>query len=173
MTRLEQLNADLIAALKAGDEVRKTALRQVLAGVKQAVLDKRAASASATRKKQGGELTGPQLAELDKITPDDDDVLAVLQKEAKARREAMADAQKAGRADLVAGNEAELRLIESYLPRGLAREEVMELARAAIAEAGVTDAKGMGAVMKLLAPRTKGRADGKLVSDVVRELLSH
>ncbi|MGH2522587.1 MAG: GatB/YqeY domain-containing protein, partial [Anaerolineales bacterium] len=99
------------------------------------------------------------------------EVLAVLQKEAKSRRESIADAQKAGRDDLVADNQAELRLIEGYLPQPLAREELVEMAKAAIAEAGATDLKQLGAVMKLLTPRTKGRADGKLVNEVVRELL--
>jgi uncharacterized protein YqeY len=173
MTLLDQLNNDLKTALKAGDEARKSILRQALAGVKQTTLDKRTLLAGAARKKQAGELTEAQLADLEKTTLDDGEVLAVLQKEAKVRREAIADARQAGRPDLVAANEVELRLIEGYLPQMLTREELVELARAAIAEAGVTDVKGQGAVMKLLAPRTKGRADGKLVSDVVRELLAH
>jgi uncharacterized protein len=173
MTLLERLNSDLKDALKAGDETRKMALRQVLAGVKQAVLEKRTAAAGVARKGQGSELTGTQLSELEKTALDDSEVVTVLQKEAKARREAVADAQKAGRPDLVAANEAELRLIEAYLPEPLTREALVELARAAIAEAGVADPKGVGAVMKLLTPRTKGRADGKLVSEIVRELLTH
>ncbi len=173
MTLLDQLNNDLKTALKAGDEMRKSVLRQALAGVKQAALEKRTALAGAAREKQGGDLTEAQLADLEKTALDDAEVTAVLQKEAKVRREAIADARKAGRQDLVEANEAEQRLIESYLPQMLTREAVVELARAAIAEAGVTDIKGQGAVMKLLAPRTKGRADGKLVSDIVRELLTH
>lgn len=148
MSLTDQFNADLKTALRSGDEARRNTLRLLLAAVKQTAVDKRATDGLS-----------------------DDEVLAVIQKEAKARREAIADAQKAGRADLVAANEAELHLIESYLPRQLTREELVELARAAITEAGVTDPKGMGAVMKLLTPRTKGRADGKVVSDVVRELL--
>ena len=63
-------------------------------------------------------------------------------------------------------------MLEAYLPKALTRDELVELARAAIQEAGVSDAKGLGAVMKILTPRTKGRADGKLVNDVVRELLN-
>lgn len=84
----------------------------------------------------------------------------------------MVDAEKAGRADLVAANEAELRIIEGYLPKQLSRAEVAALAQAAIAEAGATDLKQLGAVMKLLTPRTKGQADGRLVNEVVRELLT-
>jgi hypothetical protein len=144
----DQLNGDLKGALKAGDETRKRTLRALLAAVKQVEVDTRPA---------GG---------LDEAA-----ILAVIQKEAKSRRESIADAQKAGRDDLVADNQAELDLIESYLPQALTREELVELARAAIAEAGAAGPKQLGAVMKLLAPRTKGRADGKLVNDVVRELL--
>ena len=144
----DQLNEDLKEAMKAGDELRRGVLRSLLAAVKQVEVDTRPA---------GG---------LDEAA-----ILVVIQKEAKSRRESIADAQKAGRDDLVADNEAELRLIESYLPQRLTREELIELARAAIAEAGATGPKQLGAVMKLLTPRTKGRADGKLVNDVVRELL--
>jgi hypothetical protein len=150
MSLIEQLNADLKTALRAGDETRRNALRLLLAAIKQAEVDRRATSAVLS----------------------EDDVLAVIQKEAKVRRESIADAQKAGRPDLVAANEAELSLIESYLPQQLSRDELVEAARAAIAEAGAADARQMGAVMKLLSPRTKGRADGKLVNEIVRELLS-
>ncbi len=148
MSLRDQLTGDLKTALRSGDEARKGTLRLMLAAVKQAEIDKRPAGAL-----------------------DEGEVLAAIQKEAKARREAIADAQKANRADLVAMNEAELRVIESYLPQQLTREELSGLARAAIAEAGAAGPQQMGAVMKLLTPRTKGRADGKLVSDVVRELL--
>lgn len=147
MTLKERLAADLKAALKAGDETRKTAIRALQAAIKQSEVDRR-------------------------IELGDDDVLALIQKEAKSRRESIADAQKAGRADLVAAYEAELAVMEAYLPQALTREELVAMARAAIAEAGATDVKQQGAVMKLLAPRTKGRADGKLVSEIVRELLS-
>jgi uncharacterized protein YqeY len=165
----EQLTSDMKAALKSGDEVRKSTLRLVLAAIKQAELDKRLTAVK--QKGPGGDLTEAQLAELDSIHLSDDETIGVLQKEAKARRESIADAQKASRNDLVAMNEVELNIIEGYLPKQLTRAELVELARAAMAEAGATDAKQLGAVMKLLAPRTKGRADGRLLNEVVRELL--
>jgi hypothetical protein len=143
----DQLNADLKDALKSGDEARKVTLRSLLAAIQQAEID-------------------------GQTTLDESGLLAILQKEAKSRRESIADAQKAGRADLIAAGEVELKLIEAYLPQMLTREELDALARAAIAEAGATDPKHIGAVMKLLTPRTKGRADGKLVNEVVRQLLS-
>jgi hypothetical protein len=148
MSLKEQLANDLKTALKAGDETRKTAVRALQAAIKQAEVDRQ-------------------------TTLSDEDILGLIQKEAKARRESIADAQRAGRADLVAANDAELALIESYLPAGLSRAELVALAQAAIAEAGVTDVKQLGLVMKLLSPRTKGRADGKLVNDIVRELLAN
>jgi uncharacterized protein YqeY len=170
MSLRDTLNDDLKAAMRSGDEVRKTTLRQLLAGLRQAGLDKRTAAARALG--HGAELTEAQLASLDQVAIDETEAVAVLQKEAKAHRESIADAAKAGRADLVAANEAELRIIESYLPQQMTREEVTALAQAAIAEAGATSAKQLGAVMKILTPRTKGRADGRLVNEVVRELLS-
>jgi len=147
MTLKDQLNDDLKAAMRSGDEPRKNAVRLLLAAVKQVEIDQR-------------------------VTLDDAGISGVLQKEAKGRRESIADAHKAGRADLVAGYETELRIIESYLPRQLTRDELVEMAKTAIAEAGATDAKQIGAVMKLLTPHTKGQADGKLVSEIVRELLT-
>lgn len=168
MSLREQLNLHLKDAMKAGDETRKTAVRQLMAAVKQAELEKR----TAALKGKAETLSAEQLAALDQISLGDDEILAVIQKEAKARRESIHDAQTAGRADLVAANEAELKILESYLPQALTRDELVALARAAIAEAGVSDLKQQGAVMKLLAPRTKGRADGKMVNDIVRELLS-
>ena len=170
MTLKDQLNNDLKDALRSSDEVRKTTLRQLLAGLRQAQLDKRTAAARTLG--AGSALSAGQLDTLDQVDIDDSEALAVLQKEAKAHRESIADAAKAGRGDLVAANEAGLRIIEAYLPQQLSREEVRALAQAAIAEAGATDLKQLGAVMKSLTPRTKGRADGRLVNDVVRELLA-
>jgi hypothetical protein len=147
MSLKEQLTNDLKEALKAGDATRKNAVRALQAAVKQAEVDRQ-------------------------TTLGDDDVLALIQKEAKSRRESIADAQTAGRADLVNAYQAELAVIEAYLPKTLTRDELVDLARSAIAEAGVSDIKQLGAVMKILSPRTKGRADGKVVNDIVRELLA-
>jgi len=147
MSLKEQLTSDLKTALKAGDETRKNTIRALQAAIKQAEVDRQTALTEA-------------------------DMLALIQKEARSRRESIADAQRAGRADLVAAYEAELVVMDAYLPQALSRDELVALAKAAIAEAGATDLKQQGAVMKLLAPRTKGRADGKLVNEIVRELLS-
>ncbi|MCC7359589.1 MAG: GatB/YqeY domain-containing protein [Anaerolineales bacterium] len=170
MTLKDQLSADLKSALKAGDETRKTTLRALLAALQQALLDKRAATAR--EKGKGVELSDAQVAELDHLALDEAEALAAVQKEAKARRESIADAEQAHRADLVAANQAELAIIAGYLPQALTREEIAALVEAAIAETGAADLKQLGAVMKALTPRTKGRADGRLVNEVVRERLS-
>lgn len=165
----QRLNDDLKSAMRQGDEVRRTTLRQLLASVRQSELDKRSATA---RQMGRAELSAADIAELERVSLDESEVVAAIQKEAKAYREAIADAQKADRPDLVAANEAWLRVAEDYLPRQLTREEIEALAQAAIAEAGVTDVKQSGAVMKVLAPRVKGLADGRLVNEVVRDLLT-
>lgn len=167
MSLKDSLNSELKEAMRSGADVRKTTLRQVLAAIRNAELEQRTGAV----KKLNGEPTDAQIKELESLSLTDADILAVIQKEAKARREAIVDAEKANRPDLVSDNQAELDVLEAYLPKSLTRDELVELARAAIQEAGVSDIKGLGAVMKVLTPRTKGRADGRLVNDVVRELL--
>lgn len=133
--------------MRAGDETRKTALRGVIAGIRLARVEKQA-----------------ELA--------DDDVLAIIRKEIKSHRESIADARKASRGDLAAQSEAQIAAIESFLPKQLSREEVVARARSSIAETGASGPADMGKVMKVLQPELKGLADGKLVSDVVKELLT-
>ncbi|MEP7357241.1 MAG: GatB/YqeY domain-containing protein [Anaerolineales bacterium] len=181
MTLKEQLTLDLKAALRSGEEPRKTVLRGLLAGLQQAELEKRTAASLKFERPQAtldpmGDLEPPaltdeQIAELERVALTEEEALAAIQKEAKSRRESIADAGRASRPDLIATNEAELRIIEHYLPQQLSREQVRALAQAAITEAGAADLKQIGAVMKLLTPRTKGLADGRLVNEVVRELL--
>ena len=146
MSLKEQLRADMAAAMREGDTVRRDTLRLVLAAVKQAEVD-------------------------EQVTLDDGAVQAVLTKQAKQRRESIADYEKAGRPELAAQEAAEVLLIESYLPQMMSREKVEAIAAEVIAESGVTDVKGMGQVMGRLMPRFKGRADGRLVNEVVRDLL--
>lgn len=142
----EKLRADLTAAMRASDTQRRDVLRMVLAAVKQTEIDSR-------------------------VALDDAGVQDVLRKQMKQRQESIDDFTRAGRADDVARETAEAALIASYLPQMMTREEIEQLARAAIAETGVVDAKGMGQVMGRLMPLVKGRADGRLVNDVVRDLL--
>jgi len=101
-----------------------------------------------------------------------EEALSILQKEAKKRRESIDEAEKAGRAEVAAQEKLEVGILEEFLPKQLTREEIQRLARDAIAQSGATSANDMGKVMGVLMPKVKGVADGKLVNQVVRELLS-
>jgi uncharacterized protein YqeY len=148
MSIKETLQKDRIAAMRAGDASKRNALGLLLAAVKQEEVD-------------------------NQVSLDDEGVLAVLTKQAKQRRESIADYEKAGRPEMVANEAAELTIIESYLPQQMGREEIKVIAAKIIADLGVTDAKGMGQIMGKLMPELKGQADGRLVNEVVRELLQN
>lgn len=143
----QRLTADLKTAMKSGDTETRDTLRLMLAAVKQVEVDDGAAL-------------------------DDAGVVAVLTKQAKQRRESITAYEAGGRGDLAVTEKAELAIIERYLPQMLSRAAVEEAAAAKIAELGVTDVKGMGRVMSALMSDLQGQADGKLVSDVVRKLLT-
>ncbi len=143
----EQLNAALREAMVNKDTVTRDVVRMALSAVKQAEVDQRR------------DLS-------------DDEILAVLQREAKTRRESIAEAENAGRDETVNEEKTRLAILERFLPQQLSREQVAALAQEAVAQSGATSAKDMGKVMALLMPKTRGLADGKLVNDVVRELLS-
>ncbi len=141
-----QLENDLKDAMRARDEMRKRTLRMALAAIKLAEIDK------------GGPL-------------DEQGLISALQKEIKAKKETIADAERAGRSDLIAESQAEIPILEGYLPRPFSVQELESLARGAIAEAGATSPQQMGQVMKILVPRLEGRATGNEASQVVRKLL--
>jgi hypothetical protein len=146
MSIKETLQKDRIAAMREGDTAKRNAIGLLLAAIKQEEVD-------------------------NQTTLDDKSVTEVLLRQAKQRRESIADYEKAGRPEMAANEEAELKIVESYLPQQMGREEIKAVAAEIIAELGVTDAKGMGQVMGKLMPRLKGQADGRLVNEVVRELL--
>jgi uncharacterized protein YqeY len=143
----QQLMADLKTGLREHDEVRKSAIRMAIAALKNARVAKNA------------DLT-------------EDEMVAALAQEVKQRRNAMAEFAKAGRDDLVTSESAELAVLEAYLPEALTEQEITELARQIIAETGASSPKQMGQVMSVLMPRVRGRADGRQVSQIVRELLA-
>ena len=101
----------------------------------------------------------------------DPDVLAVLQKEAKKRKDAADEFERGGRAELAANERAELKIIEEFLPANLTPDELEALVRAAIAESQATSRKDMGTVMKIAQSKAAGRADGKSISALVARLL--
>lgn len=102
----------------------------------------------------------------------EEEVLEVLAKEVKMRRESIEEFKKGNRPDLVANLEQEIDILMQYLPQQLSEQEVRALVTEAVKESQAVNAKDMGKVMAVLMPKTKGRADGKLVSNIVRELLN-
>lgn len=115
-------------------------------------------------------ITNAELEQRDDL--DDASIAAVLQKEAKRRRDTIAELRDVDRPELLADEEAELAILEEYLPKLLSREEITEEARQIIADVGATGMRQMGPVMGQLMSKLNGRADGRVVNEVVRELLS-
>jgi len=142
-----QLNESMKDAMKTGDEVRKRTVRMVLTAVKQAEVDKQAAL-------------------------EDLAVVSLIQKEIKNRREAIEEANKANRSDLVGENEAEIKVLEVFLPKAMPAEELRALVQAAIAETNASAPSDMGKVMKIVMPKVAGRAPNDMISSTVKELLT-
>jgi len=143
-----RLHADLNTAMKARDELTTATLRMALTAITTE------------------EVAGKTARELS-----DDEVLKVLAREAKKRREATEAFADAGRTELADRERAEGEVLATYLPAQLDDAELTELVRAAVAESGASGPQQMGQVMKLVQPRVAGRADGKRVSDEVRRQL--
>jgi uncharacterized protein len=141
-----QLNDSMKDAMRSGDEVRKRTVRMALAAIKQAEVDKR-------------------------IELDDTAVMSLLQKEIKNRRESLEEAKKANRADLIESNEAEINVLQAFLPKAMPAEELRALVQAVITETGAASPADMGMVMKTVMPKVAGRAPNDMVSATVRELL--
>ena len=145
----EQLTADLTDAMRQSDDVRRSTLRMVLAAVNMA------------------EVAGSERKQLS-----DEQVMQVLTKQVKQRRESISEFEKAGRQDLVDKEAAELKILETYMPPQMPREEIEAEARKAIAEVGAKGPPDKGKVMQTLMPRLSGRADGREINDVVTSLLA-
>ncbi len=147
MSLKQQLQDDLKAAMRAQDAPRKSAIRMVLAEIQLAAVDR------------------PE-------DLSDDDVQELIRKEVKRREEAMEMMRSAGRSDMVDAEQVELDILKAYLPMQLGEAEIRELARAAIVQLGATSPRDMGRVMGALMPQVTGRADGRLVNQIVRDLLA-
>lgn len=146
MTLADRLQAQLTAAMRSRDELRRETLRMALAAAYNA---EKAARRPLT----------------------DDELLGVLTREVKTRRESVEAYAKAGRTELADREQAEIRILSEFLPQALSEDELRALVREAIAETGATSARDLGRVMAILSPRTRGRADGRAVSGMVaREL---
>jgi uncharacterized protein YqeY len=143
----ERLDEDMKAALRQRDTVRLSVIRQI----KAAVL------AQETRSTR--------------TTLDDDGILGVIAKELKERQDVLAEFERAGRRDLVDKAQAEMRVLEEYLPPALSAAELDHLVDEAVRETGATGPKDMGKVMAWMMPRVRGRADGRVVSERVQARL--
>ena len=143
--------------------------QQIVDGLKQAMLARQTERVNTLRFLKAA--FGYAQIEKKSDTLTDAEVVSVLQKEAKKRKDAMAGFAAGGRAESAASEQAELQIIEEFLPKALTTEEVEALVRSAIAEVGATSKKDMGAVMKVATAKASGRADGKILSVLVGKLL--
>ena len=148
MSLKSELEDALKDAMRAKDKPRKSTLRMALSAVKLAEVERR-----------------------DEL--EDEAVLRILQKEVKTRRELIEDAEKADRPDMIKEAEAEIKILEGYLPQALSSDELQTLVVEAIAEVGASAPGDMGNVMKVIIPKVAGRADGGQISQIVRETLQN
>lgn len=142
-----RIKDDMKAAMKGGDKARLGVIRLILAAIKQIEVDER-------------------------IELDDDGVVAVLDKMRKQRRESIRQYREADRVDLAEVEEAEIVVIEDFLPQALSDEEIDSMVAQAVAESGAESIKDMGKVMGLLKPQMQGRADMSMVSGKIKAALS-
>lgn len=152
MALREQLTDDLKEAMRQQDEQRKRTLRSVIAAIKQAETELDASG--------------------ERVHLDDEDILALIARQAKQRQESITEYDRGGRQDLVAEEEAELAILQAYLPQQLTRDQIEAEARQIIKEVGASSPRDMGNVMRPLMAKLRGRADGREVNEVVRELLA-
>lgn len=147
MSLKEQLADDLKAAMKEKNAIRKNTVQMVRAAVLQVEKDK-------------------------KVTLDDEGVLEVIAKQLKQRRDSLPDYEKSGRDDLITELKAEMDVLMGYLPAQLSREELERIVAEAVANTGAATMKDIGKVMAAVMPQTKGRADGKLINEIAKNMLS-
>lgn len=149
MSLKEKIISDLTTAMKAKDSLRLEVLRAVKSAIKMK------------------EVSGAEAAELDEAG-----VFQVLTSMVKQRQDSVLQFRQGAREDLATKEEAEIKILQEYLPAALSDTEIKALIAAAISEAGATTPKDMGKVMKLVTPKTMGRADGKVVSQLVQQALA-
>ncbi|MNI07354.1 Yqey-like protein [compost metagenome] len=147
MTLSERLNEDMKQAMKSQDKFRLSVIRMVRASIKNVEIDT-------------------------KRTLDDNEVLDILSREIKQRKDSLQEFEKAGRDDLAAGLKEELIILAAYQPQQLTDEEVETIVKRTIEQVGASSKADMGKVMTALMPQVKGLADGKLVNQLVQQFLS-
>lgn len=146
MSLSERLNEDMIQAMKSKDKFKLSTIRMVRSTIKNLEIDL-------------------------KRTLDDNEVLDILSREIKQRKDALQEFKKADRDDLAANVEAEIEIIGQYLPEQLSEEEIKVIVQQTIQETGASSKADMGKVMSALMPKVKGRSDGKVVNQVVQQFL--
>lgn len=166
MSLKQRLNEELHAAMRGGDEVRKTTLRGLIAAVRSA--EDAAVKARLDAAGSGAKDDGERMV----VDFDDDEVIQVIRRQVKQRQDSIEQFEKAGRGDLVQKESAELSILETYLPQQMGREQIEQEARAVIAETGASGPADKGKVMPVLIKRLAGRADGREINAVVTQLLS-
>jgi uncharacterized protein YqeY len=144
---IDQIQEDLKRSMKAKDGTRVSVLRFLLSSIQNREIEKKEAL-------------------------DDDEVLAEISSSAKRRRESIEAFKEGDRADLVEKEEAELAILQEYLPEQLSPDEIRGVVEEVVKAVGAASASDLGKVMKELMPRLRGRADGKLVNEIVRQVLS-
>ena len=147
MSLKENLLQDMKEAMKSKDTIRKNTIQLVRGGVLQIEKDK-------------------------KVELDDEGVLEVISKELKKRRDSLPDFEKSGRMDLVDDLNKEIEILLAYLPDQLSEEDIKKIVEETINEVGATTMKDMGKVMGAVTPKVKGRADNKIVSGFIKQLLT-
>ena len=145
MSIKEQLSEDMKAAMKSKDKIALSTIRMAKAAI-------------ANKEIEDGEL-------------DDNAILGILAKEVKQRKDTIEEVKKADRVDLVEQNEAEIVVLQKYLPEQLTDEELKEIIQSAVSQSGANSLADMGKVMGIVQPQIKGRADGTKASQIVKEIL--
>lgn len=148
MLNKDNFQEDLKNAMRSGDDVAKRTLRGLITAIKLAEVEKQ-----------------------DEL--DEGDLMALLMKEVKSRRETIEEAEANNRQDLLTSTQAEVDFLQTYLPEQMGEDEIRSLAQETIGEMEASGPQDMGKVMKALMPKVSGRADGKLVSQIVQSLLTN
>ncbi len=146
MSLKDLLVQDLKTAMKNGDTSSKTAIQMARSAVLQVEKDT-------------------------KVTLDDNGIIEIIAKEVKKRVDTLPDFEKSGRQDLIDNLNAEIEVLKKYLPQQLSEDQIEEIVRKVISSSGATSAKDIGKVMQAAIPETRGKADSKLVSQIVKKLL--
>jgi uncharacterized protein YqeY len=146
MSLKQKLQEDLKSSMKNKDTVRKSVVTLIRASIKQSEVDNR-------------------------VELEDEDIIDIISKQLKQRKDVLVQFKDAKREDLVSEAEAEIEVLKEYLPQQLSEEELNEIVKSTISELGATSMKDMGKIMSAMKPKVKGRADGKLINELVKNNL--